>query len=375
MLRTRQWGMLGWVWLGLVLTVSAQELQHEIRLPSPPDVRQEIRFPDLPGYQTLVCDFHMHSVFSDGSVWPPIRAKEAWRQGLHAIAITDHIEYQPHKDDLPTKHNRPYELLVGEALTRDILLVRGAEITRDTPPGHFNALFLKDVQALDQKDLMEVFRQAAEQGAFIFWNHPGWQGAEKGKWGEVQTVLYEKKWLHGIEICNGDGYHEQAHAWAMEKNLTLLGNSDIHEPDLRQKNTAADHRTCTLVFAKEKTLPALQEALRAGRTLVWWKDHLIGREEWLRPMFEACVQVLPPHHRAKNAVFVHIRNRSEVDIRLERTAGAGPAQLVLPAGTVSLVKINTADPNQPIRLEYTVANFLVAPKKPLVVTLTIPGKE
>jgi len=92
-------------------------------------------------------------------------------------------------------------------------------------------------------------------------------------------------------------------------------------------------------------------------------------------MFEACVQVLPPHHRAKNAVFVHIRNRSEVDIRLQRSGGPGPAQLVLPASTVSLLKINTADPNQPIRLEYTVANFLVAPKKPLVVTLTIPGKE
>ncbi len=356
-------GMIGLLWFSLVLAVQAQE------------VRQEIRFPDLPGYQTLVCDLHMHTVFSDGSVWPPIRAKEAWRQGLHVIAITDHIEYQPHKDDLPTKHNRPYELLGGEAASRDILLIRGAEITRDTPPGHFNAIFLKDVAALDHPDLMEVFRRAAEQGAFIFWNHPGWQGPEKGRWGEVQTALYEKKWLHGIEIANGETYYEEAHGYAMEKNLTLIGNSDIHEPDLRKKNTAADHRTCTLVFAKEKNLPAVEEALRAGRTLVWYKDQLIGREEWLRPMFEACVQVLPPHHRVKNAVFVHIRNRSEVDIRLERTGGPGPAQLLLPAGTVSLLKIGTADPAKPIRLEYTASNFLVAPKKSLAVTLTIPGKE
>lgn len=363
MLRTVRGGMIGLVWLGLVLTLQAQ------------DVRHEIRFPDLPGYQTLVCDFHMHTVFSDGNVWPPIRAKEAWRQGLHVVALTDHIEYQPHKDDLPTKHNRPYELAAGEAASRDILLIQGAEITRDTPPGHFNAIFLKDVAALDHPDLMEVFARAAEQGAFIFWNHPGWKGPEKGKWGEVQTALYEKRWLHGIEICNNETYYEEAHAYALEKNLTMLGNSDIHEPDLRKNNTSADHRTCTLVFAKEKTIPAVEEALRSGRTLVWYKDQLIGREEWLRPMFEASVEVLPPHHRTKNAVFVHIRNRSEVDIQLERTGGPGPAKLVLPAASVSLLKIGTTDPTKPIRLEYTAVNFLVAPKKSLSVTLTIPGKE
>ena len=50
--------------------------------------------PDIPGYQTLICDFHMHTVFSDGRVWPTVRVDEAWREGLDAIAITDHLEYQ-----------------------------------------------------------------------------------------------------------------------------------------------------------------------------------------------------------------------------------------------------------------------------------------
>jgi hypothetical protein len=26
--------------------------------------------PDIPGYQTLKADFHVHTDFSDGSVWP-----------------------------------------------------------------------------------------------------------------------------------------------------------------------------------------------------------------------------------------------------------------------------------------------------------------
>ena len=77
--------------------------------------RTELTFPDLPGYVTLRCDFHMHTVFSDGSVWPTVRAEEAWRDGLDAIAFTDHIEYIPHKADIPTNHGRAYELGRGKA--------------------------------------------------------------------------------------------------------------------------------------------------------------------------------------------------------------------------------------------------------------------
>ena len=52
---------------------------------------RKIEFSDLPGYKTLICDLHMHSVFSDGSVWPDIRVQEAIRDGLDIIATTEHI--------------------------------------------------------------------------------------------------------------------------------------------------------------------------------------------------------------------------------------------------------------------------------------------
>ena len=57
--------------------------------------RDLIRVPDIPGYTTLKCDFHIHSAYSDGSVWPDVRVNEAWNEGLDAIAITEHIEYRP----------------------------------------------------------------------------------------------------------------------------------------------------------------------------------------------------------------------------------------------------------------------------------------
>ena len=75
------------------------------------DANREISFPDIKGYLTLVCDFHTHSVFSDGSVWPSIRVAEAQKDGLDAIAVTEHIEYQSHIDDIPhPDRNRSYEL-------------------------------------------------------------------------------------------------------------------------------------------------------------------------------------------------------------------------------------------------------------------------
>ncbi len=335
------------------------------------EVRHEIAIPDLPDYQTLKCDFHMHSVFSDGSVWPTVRVGEAWRQGLDAISLTDHIEYQPHKDDLPTNHNRPYNLTAGGARQMNLLFPRGTEITRDTPPGHFNAIFLKDVDPLDVEDFVEAIKRANAQGAFVFWNHQGWKGSEKGRWLDVHTTIYDNKWLHGMEVCNSGSYYPDAHRWCLEKNLTMMGNSDIHAPDLRERSTTEGHRTMTLVFVQQRSLTALQEALVAGRTAVWFKDQIIGRREWLEPLLAQCIRVGKPHLVTDKAVYLEVQNTSDVDIHAVRTGKVGPGEVTLPARTTGLVKINVARSAEPLVLSYTVANFLIAPGKGLPVTLTI----
>ena len=91
--------------------------------------RNEIQVPDLDGYTTLKCDFHMHSVFSDGLVWPTVRVDEAYRDGLDAISLTEHIEYRPHKQDVVSDHNRSFDLCREQAEKLGILLIKGSEIT------------------------------------------------------------------------------------------------------------------------------------------------------------------------------------------------------------------------------------------------------
>ena len=122
--------------------------------------RNEIQVPNLNGYTTLKCDFHMHSVFSDGLVWPTVRVDEAYREGLDAISLTEHIEYRPHKKDIIADHNRSYELSQKQAKKLGILLIRGSEITRSMPPGHFNAIFLNDSNPLEQKAYKDAFNEA-----------------------------------------------------------------------------------------------------------------------------------------------------------------------------------------------------------------------
>ena len=113
---------------------------------------KEIKLPNILGYKTLKCDFHMHTVFSDGIVWPTYRVIEAWEEGLDAIAITDHIEKQPSKKYVSGDHNASYEIAKQLAIEKNILLVHSGEVTRSMPPGHLNALFLSDVNLLDLPD-------------------------------------------------------------------------------------------------------------------------------------------------------------------------------------------------------------------------------
>jgi hypothetical protein len=333
--------------------------------------RREIRFPDLPGHRTLKCDFHMHTVFSDGQVWPTVRVNEAWREGLDAIAITDHIEYRPHKQDIRADHNRPYELALARAKELNILLIRGTEITRDTPPGHFNALFLKDVNPLDTKDFYEVFRQAAAQDAFIIWNHPGWQGVERGKWGEAQTRLREAGQLHAVEICNGNSYYPEGHQSAIEKGLYVVGCSDEHRPRSDRPATSTDHRTMTLVFATEKSESALREALFAGRTIVWYQNQLLGPESLLAPMLAACVEIRPPHRQTRDAVWVEIRNQCELDLTLDLGPAGSSTRAAIPAGLTGVVRLAAQALSADGSIACKAANFLTAPDTPLQTRLMI----
>jgi hypothetical protein len=348
---------------------------------APPQARDEVKIPDPPGWLLMKCDFHMHTIFSDGLVWPTVRVDEAWQTGLDAIAITDHIEYRPHKDDVSPNLNRSFELAEPWGRTLGVLVVKSAEITRNLPPGHFNALFVTDVNKLDTKEWRDAIRAAIDQGAFVYWDHPNYQHPQnKCEWFKEHTEIYDKGWMHGIEVVNGREYYPEAHRWCIDRKLTMMCGSDIHQPmAMGTEGAPGERRPMTIVLVKSKTPDAMKEALVARRTLVYAMNMLIGETQYLKPIFDASVAPVSPGLvlRGKERAYLQLRNTSEISYELEAAGEPAevstPRKLTLQGNRVSLFEVRAKSAVQTgtkkAVVPYVVKNLLAEPGKGLPVTL------
>ena len=379
-------------WLGLL---AATGHAHGTADTGTADSARAITFPDVGEYKTLVTDLHTHSVFSDGHVWPKIRVEEALRDGLHVMAVTEHLEYQPHRADLPNPdRNKAYEETREAAQDSNLLIVAGSEITREFPSGHMNALFISDANKLfkvdtppaDPADAIEYYKAANAwpaqeavdaanaQGAFVFWNHPYWTRQKPDAIARI-TDFHKANAsagkLHGIEIANGHDYSAESFAIALKHNLTLIGVSDVHDlVDWDYPPAQGAHRPVTLVFATARSADAVREALFARRTVVWFKNHLFGREAQLRPLVEASLSISRAAYRQDTEVLdVTFSNRSDVVFELHNKSkitmmGAPDRFTVAANGTTTVsFKPGAIQPTTDLSLE--VENALTAPDKHL----------
>lgn len=334
------------------------------------------RLPDIDGFVTLHCDLHMHTVFSDGDVWPTVRVAEAEREGLDCIALTDHLRWgkSGNKPEVTGGRNRAHEIALDAAGDRGLVVIRGAEITQPMPPGHINALFLGDADNAHE-DFMDTLAAAREQGAFLFWNHPWWKSPDAKweqdgipQWFEVHDELLADGTLHGIEIVNGRSYSRAAHRLALEKGLTILGTTDIHRLVSLEYDLESGHRPQTLVFASDRSPGAIREALFARRTAVWFERSLIGAAEWLEPLFHACVRPVSSRWLEQLAV-VELENACDLGFIVESTARFAVLNATrvfeLPARQRTVLSIATGQVMDEFALPVTVLNLHVTPETSL----------
>ena len=333
-----------------------------------------INFPDIPGYKTLKTDLHIHSVFSDGYVWPTIRVQEALRDGLDAISLTEHLEYQPHKEDIPhPDRNRSFKLALSEAKNHNLLVINGAEVTRSMPPGHVNAIFITDANVLLKEKAVDAFQEAKKQDAFMFWNHPNWISQKPDGIAVITDMhkqLIKEGKLNGIEVVNEHTFSEEALQIALDHNLTIMGTSDIHGLiDWEFNVPNGGHRPITLVFAKERTIPALQEGLLNRRTVVWFDNSLIGSSEFLVPLIKESLQVKKVAILREGTFIqtVEIENTSDVDFILQNTSDytlhRNTNVFTVKAHTSITLEVKTLKIKTEFDLKFKVLNAIIAPKK------------
>jgi len=347
-------------------------------------VRQTLPVPDLPGFRTLKADFHLHTVFSDGNVWPTVHVQEAWRDGLDVIALTEHAEYHPHSADVKVDGGRSYAIAKPLADQLGVILVPAVEITKPDPPAplvlaegpqHFNALFVTDPNALNvPNDLMEALRRAKAQQAFVFWDHPGYRVA-RPRWFAPVARAFDAGLFQGMELVNGPEFYPDAYPWIAERQLTILANSDAHDP--LPPRAAGFRRPITLLFARTADLDGVRDALIARRTAAWLGDDVWGAEEHLRGIWNGAI-VVEPETAERNPI-LRVRNTSAITMRI--AVRRAPEWLAFPLldkldaerSTVLRPSIDAAAPagEHRIEIELEVSNLHVGPGRNLTVTMPL----
>lgn len=356
------------------------------------ETSRQIQFPDTAEFKTLILDPHTHSSFSDGHVWPSVRVAEALFDGLDALAITEHLEWQPHRADVPhPDRNRAYEIALEANGDNELMIIAGAEITRALPAGHINALFISDANKLvkhpeleDQTDVrayyegagqwpaQEAVNAANDQGAFLFWNHAWWgsdfpNGMPKAP--KFHKDNAKRNLIHGIEIANGDSYSEESFQIALDLGLTLIGVSDIHGLiDWDFVPHEGGHRPVTLVLAKEKSQASMRKALFDGRTVVWFKNLLIGRKDNVQALLAASMIVKSAtYKKGSDILTLEIQNVSDASFQLQNMSGmtlTGSADIVdIEPQAVTTVGVRTGTRKGQLSIQFAVLNALTKPKK------------
>ena len=380
---------------------------------------RSIEFPDTENYLTITSDLHTHSVFSDGHVWPNIRVAEAMKDKLDAIAITEHLEYQPHIRYIPNK-NRNIAFLEAKkaAEETDLIVIAGSEITREMPPGHLNAVFIKDAntlfnidesllpearrrmsEAVNIEDLsdeelevadqyalgnlyspFEALEEAKRQGAFIFWNHPMWGSqANDGvsRLTEMHKQMIAKDLIHGIEVVNTEEYSEEALQIALDNNLAIIGTSDVHELiEWDYDSSKNEHRPVTLILSEKRNQNSIKEALLDRRTIVFYKNKLIGKEENLVPLLDSILGFKSKGYRGDTSILkVEISNNSSSDMTLKNLSAYNFSRsddyIFIPKNETKTIMVKTLEVIKAIKLKFEVLNAITAPKKHAVVEATI----
>ncbi len=364
--------------------------------------RQEIILPKVAGYNLYKADLHTHTIYSDGAVTPAWRIREAWFDGLDIISITDHMEYRRIERELikymgayikdeyrnlpkgvntnlqatdarPDEHGILVDMNVAYESAKEIneqygmLIVRGVEITRNQ--GHYNAIFTQDNNKIYDPDIRKAIKNAVDQGAFVFQNHPKRDPNTKTKQTELAEEMYEKGYVRGTEIGNGHAFWGWLVPHIINNGLAPISNSDGHASMAERfypfYNKEA-YRNMTFILAKKCDEKSIKEALFAGRTIAYHSNKLVGKEEYLNEFFRNAVTIEHKCDTKKSAIVV-LTNHCSIPFELKW--GKNSTAIVDAMGAVQIDL-----PKGAAEQEFVVTNLITGGKKRAKVTLEFKRK-
>ena len=193
----------------------------------------------------LLCDFHVHTTFSDGVLALPEVVDLFGRSGHDVIAITDHvvnrdnglgrIAHAIRRSLDPESWKRYRDLIETEAerawRTYGMLVVPGAEMTRNTinrdTSVHVLALGLTEFLSADG-DPLEMLAEIRKRGAVSVACHPH----EMSEFYANTWYLWNRRRIVGHLVDLWEvGCRWELYPVISRENLPHLANSDFHRPE------------------------------------------------------------------------------------------------------------------------------------------------
>jgi len=221
-------------------------------------------------------------------------------------------------------------------------------------------------------DARDAIMEAHNQGGFLFWNHPGWKAQQPDTCRRfaIHNELIGNNIINGIEVFNEKEWYPIALNWCMKDNLAVIGNSDIHDVNAHYYPLDQYHRPMNLVFAKERSLESIKEALFANRSVAWFSKYVAGPKALLAELYQKAVSIqkLSDNQYRKN-IMIEIQNNSDFHFEWKPQTPSLPSFNVNPRSAV-IIRLNAEQVNQK-QLKYRIANWFVDMNKNLDVVISL----
>jgi len=222
------------------------------------------------GYQVLSGDFHVHAFPGDGSLAPWDLAREAWREGLDVIAITNH-------NQMLAAH-----LAARLPETTGVMVLPGEEVT--TPDFHMAAVGL--TSTVDWHGTMAGVAAAVHaQGGVAIGAHPARQFMTAFDDAAFAALDGIERGHPMMEFRSADraGIADVfARAVRVKPSIAPIGSTDFHF-------TAVIGLCRTYLFVRDKTPAGVLDAIRSGRTVACdQRGNVYGDSTLARSVEDSC---------------------------------------------------------------------------------------
>ena len=159
--------------------------------------------------------------------------------------------------------------------------------------------------------------------------------------------MINKKFIHVIEVVNV-GLSIEALEIAIENSLTILGTSEVHGIANSEFEMYGGHRPITFVLCEVNDINSIKNALFEGKTMVWYKDLIIGKQENLLPVINSNLEFSKlTYIKNIQIASVNLSNLSSIPLILNYkgkfTLHEDDKILIIPPKGSKQIKIKTLD--------------------------------